>query len=112
MKIHQDNLYVSIDVIKSIALDCGASAPSQSDSASTAQKRLFVKLSGGIRRRRTLTHNVMRNYCNAWFEAKEGSADQNVFKSLENLSDFCMRNLDEIALVMREDESEEEETEE
>jgi hypothetical protein len=32
-----------------------------------------------------------------------------VFKSLANLSDFCMRNLDEIALVMRDASDDDEE---
>jgi hypothetical protein len=67
LRVLDNFLYVSLDVVKSIALDCGISAPDQGDSASTASKKLYVKLSGGIRRRRTLTHHVVRNYCQAWF---------------------------------------------
>ena len=109
MSLVDNKLIVSSDLVRSLVIECGEAA--SDDSCSTISKRLYVKLNGGVIRRRTLAPSTIKKYCDAWFQAKEDeSSSSSVFRSLHNLAEHCMDNLDEIVVVMRHSQQDESES--
>lgn len=65
MSLVDNKLIVSADLVRSIVIECGEAA--SDDSCSTISRRLFVKLNGGLVRRKTLAPATIKKYCEAWF---------------------------------------------